>query len=434
MRYIILSSLLISLLMVSCLNTESNADIQAETNVKEPYEMEFDLKHNDALYAQLQIKIKPKPGTYFISPNSPGDYKGKMKWSIEGYHIGIENDLLVESPFCPEEIDPFTSMPAKIVRTNTTYTQGLSIKTQEDFVIQGFVHFVIEPNCTMEHVGFILTQKDGRMSVRKGNLGELERKPNHQLGGWYCPDNLNMFPPVNLAEWNKVPVIKDHFPSKEEIRTGSSLMYLDEEQQKRAKIAPINLPALATYFNESVLKKELIIVIQAVEIDGETIVGFRYLNGGNGSARIEEVNFVNAPDQTQDFVFIQDTINTVPSKIWNNIIKPNGIGTGHGKNTSYKTDWHRGSKIEIDNMRGEVTANWENMYLQLDYYKDGKPYVEKVLFLPVENSDKTIVKIVAGPFNEDIENERKEWNEWEERLKFSSENLDFLINPVNNAR
>lgn len=45
----------------------------------------------------------------------------------------------------------------------------------------------------------------------------------------------------------------------------------------------IVLPKLAQFYNEYSKKTEVVIVIQAIEIEGDSIVGFRYLNGGNGS-------------------------------------------------------------------------------------------------------------------------------------------------------
>ena len=28
----------------------------------------------------------------------------------------------------------------------------------------------------------------------------------HKYGGWYCPDNLNGFPPVDITNWKNVPL------------------------------------------------------------------------------------------------------------------------------------------------------------------------------------------------------------------------------------
>ena len=46
------------------------------------------------------------------------------------------------------------------------------------------------------------------------------------------------------------------------------------------------MPKLARFYNIHSGKRELVIIIQALNISNDSIVGFRYLNGGNGSARL----------------------------------------------------------------------------------------------------------------------------------------------------
>ena len=36
----------------------------------------------------------------------------------------------------------------------------------------------------------------------------------HPFGGWYCPDNLNGFPPVDYDNWKDVPVISGPFTNE----------------------------------------------------------------------------------------------------------------------------------------------------------------------------------------------------------------------------
>jgi len=82
-------------------------------------------------------------------------------------------------------------------------------------------------------------------------------------------------------------------PTKEETRNGTSLMYFDTTKTPSARPLDMTVPRLARYYSEYTKKNELVIVIQAVEVEKDTVVGFRYLNGGNGSAWFGEVNFVS---------------------------------------------------------------------------------------------------------------------------------------------
>jgi len=52
------------------------------------------------------------------------------------------------------------------------------------------------------------------------------------------------------------------------------------------------MPMLAHFESPYSKREELIIVIQALNIDNDSVVGFRYLNGGNGSARLSEIRFL----------------------------------------------------------------------------------------------------------------------------------------------
>jgi hypothetical protein len=56
---------------------------------------------------------------------------------------------------------------------------------------------------------------------------ESKVKDTHRYGGWYCPDNLNGFPAVDIQDWDAVPVINDRLPTREEAQNGTSLMYID---------------------------------------------------------------------------------------------------------------------------------------------------------------------------------------------------------------
>ena len=88
-------------------------------------------------------------------------------------------------------------------------------------------------------------EKHGKMVSKKINT-----EP-HNYGGWYCPDNLRGFPPVDIANWNKVPVIHGRMPTKEEAQSEASLIFVDAEKYPESrKMATVdNLPTFATFKN-----------------------------------------------------------------------------------------------------------------------------------------------------------------------------------------
>ena len=118
----------------------------------------------------------------------------------------------------------------------------------------------------------------------------------HKYGGWYCPDNLNGFPAVDINNWEDVPVINGRMPTQDETQTEASLIFIDIEKYPNAKPLDLKMPQLARFYNNHSRKEEIVIVIQAINVSNDSVVGFRYLNGGNGSARFNEVNFVDDND------------------------------------------------------------------------------------------------------------------------------------------
>lgn len=118
------------------------------------------------------------------------------------------------------------------------------------------------------------------------------QKEPHRYGGWFCPDNLNGFPPVDIQELERVPVIKDRLPTKDEARSRSSLILVDTDKYPDAKAMPMDLPKLARIKSSHNGLDELIIVIQAIIVQGDTVVGYRFPHGGNGSAWYSDVTFL----------------------------------------------------------------------------------------------------------------------------------------------
>ncbi|NQU33677.1 MAG: hypothetical protein HQ521_10620 [Bacteroidetes bacterium] len=263
---------------------------------------------------------------------------------------------------------------------------------------------------------------------------EQEEKPTkkapHKYGGWYCPDNLNGFPPVDIYDWKNVAVVSGRLPTKEETQNGISLMYIDIEEYPTAKALDIELPKLATYYNEYTNKNQYVIIIQTIDIDGDSIVGFRYLNGGNGSARFNEVEFLSAKEiesvPSSNFVSHSIKINATQDEIWRvlteaeylKMLQPTFIG-----NVFSVIGWREQSNINYYYpLSGVLTSAFADKlfgsyYVQNDYLIDGNPYVEKFLLLENKEENYTKLKIVCGPFQNDFETQQKILQNWAKKVK-----------------
>jgi hypothetical protein len=265
---------------------------------------------------------------------------------------------------------------------------------------------------------------------------ELSPKPQHPYGGWSCPDNLLGFPAVNLEAWDKVPVINGRLPTKEETQSGISLMYFDTTKTPDAKPLNLKMPRLARHYSTYTKKNELVVVIQAVVVDQDTVVGFRNLNGGNGSAWFSEVNFLSDTEisklKPSSFVSINTEINAPKTKIWGIITNPQNaktLGKVFVKKAKVGEEWKENSTgLEYNpnssDAKGLTSAFWDNLYVQVDYNIDGIHSVEKILLVENKESGEPQMHVLIGPFSENIEKERLFWANWLQKVKELSEKKD----------
>lgn len=271
----------------------------------------------------------------------------------------------------------------------------------------------------------------GETDVPIQNDITVPNKP-HQYGGWYCPDNLRGFPAVDIADWKKVPVVNGRMATEEEARNGTSLIFVDPVEYPDAKPLNIVMPKLASFYNENTKRNELIIVIQAINVSSDSIVGFRYLNGGNGSARLNEVRFLSDGEiqkiSPSKFVSLSITINAPQDAIWEVLTKTDytkKLQTTFDKENQLKTDWRATSNVNYHYQNaGTLTAPFGGkifgcFYVQNDYEKLN--YTEKFLLLENQETHNTELIITCGPYANDFEEQKYVLDNWSQKVKELSE-------------
>ena len=261
-----------------------------------------------------------------------------------------------------------------------------------------------------------------------------EHKKQHPYGGWYCPDNILGFPPVDIAQLYTVPVITDRLPTREEARSEQSLMYIDTAEYPNARPFNLDLPRLARFYNPHTEKQELIVVIQAVNIGQDSVVGFRYINGGNGSAWLDEIRFISDSEQKtlgeSHFASFNMEISAGKDRVWEVLTSTDfadQIWHILYPNATVISDWQRHSEVLVRDDSGKtqkigtVTVTWPELYIQVDDNTDGQHYVEK--FLILENKEKNTVQLhlVAGPLIENYSERAAKWRAWLLKVKGLSE-------------
>lgn len=263
------------------------------------------------------------------------------------------------------------------------------------------------------------------------------QKTPHQYGGWYCPDNLIGFPPVDIKDWKQVPVVKGRMPLKSETSNGTSLIYVDSLKYPDAKIINIDLPKLATVYNESSKRIDYIIIIQAFQIDNDSIVGYRFLNGGNGSARFNEVHFLSenftSTLSNQKFVTSDIKIKATRNVVWEVITNEQNTETlakTIENNDNPNISWRKLTNVNYYYKKPDTLSNsfagnlWGNVYIQNDFLDDN--YTEKFLLLENKQTGTTELKIVCGPFTDDFIHEQSIINKWTKKVKELSETNELI--------
>jgi hypothetical protein len=297
-------------------------------------------------------------------------------------------------------------------------------KTQK---ILGLALLLLSTSCTSNMEA---TKKQAlQLTTEQNAASQVEP---HRYGGWYCPDNLNGFPAVDLVDWEKVPVVTGRMPTKEETKSEASLIYVDQEMYPDAHALAIELPKLAQYYNQSANREELVIIIQAFGIQNDSIVGFRYLNGGNGSGWLRDLHILSDAEieslPTRQFASLSIPIDATPNKIWDVLTKDeyaSKLQATFDKKTQLKNNWRQQTNVNWSYpSAGAKTAAYAgplfgNYYIQNDYTTLN--YSEKFLLIENEVTGQTTIQIVCGPFSTDFKEQQDFLNLWAQEVKAISE-------------
>lgn len=255
----------------------------------------------------------------------------------------------------------------------------------------------------------------------------------HAYGGWYCPDNFG-FPPVDIQDLDKIPVVADRLPTIEETRNGTSLMYFDKNKIPDARPLKMDLPRLAKVHNLHREMDELVIVIQVVVAGNDTIVGYRFPNGGNGSEWYRQVEFLSddavAELGSRPMAYVHSEINASTGDIWKaftGTAYAKRLGQTFNEKAFFDSVWNENTQLHLNLENDEVKASgmvavvFGNLYVHIDYDYNGFHYSEKMLFLEKPENKSVELHFAAGPFPEDVDSQKLNWENWLQEVKMKSE-------------
>lgn len=259
------------------------------------------------------------------------------------------------------------------------------------------------------------------------------KKEPHRYGGWYCPDNFG-FVPVDIAKLNEVPAIAHRLPTKTELEDHMSLINVDTEKYPDAQALDMDLPRIASIYSRQTGMSELVIVIQAIVVQGDSVVGYRFPNGGNGSAWLSDVTFLSEKEVaalgSQPFYYSKIAVKAPKEAIWDALRKTDyfkELGEKFDQREFFWSAWDPNAKAHLnldtdtEKATGYVGMTYGNFYLQIDYLRNGFHYSEKMLLMENHENGTTDMFFACGPYTQDFEKQKLKWQRFTEAVKASSE-------------
>jgi len=258
--------------------------------------------------------------------------------------------------------------------------------------------------------------------------GDTPYNEPHQYGGWFCPDNLKGFPPADITKLDEIQVVNGRLPTQEECKDGRALMYIDNKTFPDAKPLNIELPSLGKVSSDHNGFDELVIIIQASIIGNDTVVGYRFPSGGNGSAWYGEVDFLDNTElkelSAQPFVHIKKEIIGSKSDVWDAFSKSAyavEIGDRYNVRDSMTSEW-TGVPVSLESLdegrksKGFISDMWGMIYMQIDTKKKDYQFTEKLMISENENEGVTHLELVIGPYLTDVNYHHMKWMQWADEL------------------
>ncbi|HQV75069.1 MAG TPA: energy transducer TonB [Flavobacteriales bacterium] len=137
--------------------------------MEHPYDLNFSVKKAGEGQYVLITTMGLHGGSFYVSPNSKRDVKGKFLLEVANQDHLILEEKFREIPRSKEVIDlhPFVNGAVDWVSEDTKYEHTLTVTSKEDFDIGGKYQFTIEPKCTMEVIPFMIKYRSGVLTIEK---------------------------------------------------------------------------------------------------------------------------------------------------------------------------------------------------------------------------------------------------------------------------
>jgi hypothetical protein len=143
--------------------------IDKEIALNDPYAIDLAIEKTTDQQFTLVINMELFGGSFFVSPHSSTDFKGKFRVEVANDRNLIIGSEFIETPRSAEVIDPHPFVDGLVnwVAQDTRYDYPLKVRSQSDFDIGGKLVFTIEPKCTLEEIPVMFKYRSGILTVEK---------------------------------------------------------------------------------------------------------------------------------------------------------------------------------------------------------------------------------------------------------------------------
>jgi hypothetical protein len=109
---------------------------------------------------------------------------------------------------------------------------------------------------------------------------------------------MDLWGPINVAEWSTVPCIARRPATEEDVKAGRAAFFCPLVDGVATEPMDVPLPACALQRIEGQEKPEPVVVIQVERVNtGVIVAGVRYISGGNGICTFPELTLLEGPDE-----------------------------------------------------------------------------------------------------------------------------------------
>ena len=105
----------------------------------------------------------------------------------------------------------------------------------------------------------------------------------------------NLWGEIKLINWESTPHMNDKVAEELDVQTGKAVFFIDTASQDHYCL-DLKIPNIVYQIDKDTGQRQIVIVIQAEQVNEKQLIGVRYLKGGNGMCQLSDIELINDDD------------------------------------------------------------------------------------------------------------------------------------------